>query len=249
MIQEKRESTALILAAGKGTRMKSELPKVLFPLRGRPLIDYVLDATEHAGFSRALVVVGHEGEKVESVIEPRGAEVVWQREQLGTGHAVQMAIPNLEQVHGDVVVLMGDVPLIQPGTLKELLAGHRKNNAEVTVLTAALEDPSGYGRILRNQTDHVVAIVEHKDCSSKQLEIKEINSGIFAFKNSFLLKALPQLTNNNEQGEFYLTDTVAMAFHQGLRVDGVLAKDFREVAGINTQDQLTDAALVLESRA
>ncbi len=244
-----RKTAAVILAAGKGTRMKSDLAKVLFPLvGGRPLIHYVVDAVEAAGFHRTVVVVGHQHERVRETLAGRKVEFALQSEQLGTGHAVSCAAPLLEGFEGDLAVLAGDAPLIRGATLRGLATRHAEAGATVTVLTARVPDPAGYGRILRGPDLRVARIVEDKDCTPAERAIDEINSSIYAFRYPFLARALPAIGNHNRQGEYYLTDTVGMAFREGLPVEGMVVPDHREVAGINTVDQLEEARRIMEER-
>ena len=242
------ETVALILAAGKGTRMKADRPKVLFEIEGRPMIHHVLDAVERAGFSRTIAVIGYRHDLVREAVAGRNVETVLQAEQLGTGHAVMMAAPLLESATGVAAVLAGDVPLIRASTLEAMVARHREARAAVTVLTAVLPDASGYGRIVRDDAGRVTAIVEEKDCTGAQRRIHEINSSIYAFDIPFLLESLPRLSRANRQGEYYLTDTVGMAFEGGLPVEGLVVEDFRELSGVNTKGQLEEMAAVLRSR-
>jgi UDP-N-acetylglucosamine diphosphorylase/glucosamine-1-phosphate N-acetyltransferase len=221
--------------------MRSDLPKVLFPLAGRPLIEYVLDAVEGAGFARVVVVVGFGEEKVRQALAGREVAFSRQEPQLGTGHAAQCAESHLEGFPGDEVILAGDVPLIRSATLIRLLETHRARGADVTVLTAHLPDPTGYGRILRAKDGSVRAIVEEKDCTEEDRKVNEINSGIFAFRHPFLAAALPRLRTENRQGEYYLTDTVGMAFAAQRPVHAVRVDDPMEVAGVNTPEQLEEA--------
>jgi len=236
-------AAAVVLAAGKGTRMKSDLAKVLFRLAGRPLIRHVLDAVRDAGLVRTVVVVGHQAASVREAAGT-GPEFVVQEPQLGTGHAVLCAMPALRDFTGAVVVLAGDVPLIRSRTLRRLADRHRETGALVTVLTALVPDPTGYGRIVRGAGGGVTAIVEHKDATPAQREIREINSGIFAFSRPFLDRSLPRLGNENRQGEYYLTDTVGMAVAEGGPVEGVRIEDPAEIEGVNTPEQLA----TMESR-
>ena len=229
---------AVILAAGKGTRMRSEQAKVLFPLQGRPVIDHVLDAVDGANFERTLAVVGFCHQKVREALNGRGVEFVMQEPQLGTGHALQCVAPDLVGYQGAVAVLAGDAPLIRSATLVRLMSHHQETKATVTILTARMPDPSGYGRVLRNHHGRVVSIVEDKDCREEERAIDEVNSSIYVFEYQFLARALPRLENQNKQGEFYLTDTVTMAFENGDRVEGVVVSDYREISGINTPEQL-----------
>ncbi|HET9234119.1 MAG TPA: NTP transferase domain-containing protein [Candidatus Eisenbacteria bacterium] len=240
---------AVILAAGKGTRMKTDRAKVLAPLAGRPLLFYVLDAVEAVPFDRLIAVVGHQADRVREAVAGRNVECVLQEPQLGTGHAVLCAAPLLAGVEGSIAVLAGDAPLIRAETLRALLEHHERARAAVTLLSAVLEDPSGYGRVVRKD-GRVVAIVEHKDASREERRIQEINSSIYAFDASFLLRGLPALRNENRQGEYYLTDLVQMAFAEGRGVEGLPVADPLEVAGVNTVEQLEEAERYLrESRA
>jgi UDP-N-acetylglucosamine diphosphorylase/glucosamine-1-phosphate N-acetyltransferase len=228
--------------------MNSDLPKVLFPLGGKALVHHVLDAALAAGMGRIVVIVGHRHELVVQELEGRPVEVVLQEPQLGTGHALQCAAPRFEGFTGDVAVLAGDAPLIRSSTLEGLMARHAESGAAVTILTAMLPDPKGYGRIVRDASGTVASIVEHKDASEAVREIREINSSIYAFRWPFLARALPRLRSENKQAELYLTDTVKMAFEEGHRVEGVMVDDFREIAGINDRQQLEEAERALRDR-
>jgi UDP-N-acetylglucosamine diphosphorylase/glucosamine-1-phosphate N-acetyltransferase len=239
------ESVAIVLAAGKGTRMKSDLAKVLFPLCERPLLHHVLNAVEGSRFDRTLVVVGHQADRVKDSAGQRNVEFVLQEPQLGTGHAVQCAAQLLEGYEGGLAVLAGDAPLIRSRTLDAMMAHHHDSGAAVTILTAFLPDPAGYGRIVRDPSGQVIAIIEDVDCTPEQRAIQEINSSIYAFDYPFLAGCLPRLAAENRQGEFYLTDTVGMAFAEGLPVEGMVVGDHREVSGINTADQLREAETVM----
>lgn len=241
---------AVILAAGKGTRMKSDLPKVLHDLDGKSLLRWVVDASRAAGLGPLVMVVGHQAERVEEQMAEHDAgdfRFVLQAEQNGTGHAVQMAEPELRALAGDVVVLAGDVPLIRAETLDELLAEHRGRQAAATVLTAELADPTGYGRILRDEAGDVSAIREHRDCSEEELAVREINSGIYCFRLPDLLSSLAELKPENDQGEYYLTDTLEILRKRGERVAARLCADPDEIAGINDREQL--AAMEAQVRA
>lgn len=241
-------SAAVILAAGKGTRMKADMAKVLFPLGGRPLLLHVLDAVKGADFGRTVVVVGHQGDQVRAAAAGRNLEFVLQEPQLGTGHAVQCAAPLLGEFPGSVAVLAGDAPLIRSRTLVEMMALHRETGAMVTILTARVPDPYGYGRIIRNREGKITGIVEEKDCLPEQRLVDEINSSIYAFDYPFLSENLSRLGHDNRQGEYYLTDIVSMAFEKGERVEGIIVADHREISGINTREQLEAAEAVHQAR-
>ncbi|MGH2400655.1 MAG: NTP transferase domain-containing protein, partial [bacterium] len=198
---------AVVLAAGQGKRMHSDLPKVLHLLCGQPLLTYVLDALAAAGIARPLVVVGHGAEGVRTTAGG-GVEFIEQREQLGTGHAVIQALPRLEGGSGPVLVLYGDTPLLQPEAIHALLDLHRSSGAAATMLTAALDDPSGYGRIIRGSSGAVARIVEEADATPDEARLREINAGTYVFEPRALAAGLEALTPANTQKEYYLTDTI-----------------------------------------
>ncbi|QVL51705.1 MAG: bifunctional UDP-N-acetylglucosamine diphosphorylase/glucosamine-1-phosphate N-acetyltransferase GlmU [Cyanobium sp. M30B3] len=234
-----------VLAAGKGTRMKSALPKVLQPLAGATLVERVLASCEHLSPERRLLIVGHQAERVEhSLAHQPGLEFVLQHPQNGTGHAVQQLLQPLEDFSGDLLVLNGDVPLLRPDTLEQLLEQHRSSGAAVTLLTARLDDPTGYGRVFATDRGLVERIVEHRDCSGAQRSNTLINAGIYCFSWPKLAAVLPQLSADNDQGELYLTDTVAMlspAMH-------LEVADADEINGINDRLQLAQCEAVLQQR-
>ncbi|MEB3235253.1 MAG: bifunctional UDP-N-acetylglucosamine diphosphorylase/glucosamine-1-phosphate N-acetyltransferase GlmU [Cyanobacteriota bacterium] len=234
-----------VLAAGKGTRMKSDLPKVLQPLAGSTLVQRVLASCHGLAPQRRLLIVGHQAERVRTTLagDP-GLEFVLQQPQLGTGHAVQQLLAPLAGFEGDLLVLNGDVPLLRPETLELLLQRHRASGAAVTLLTARLADPSGYGRVVANAAGEVSAIVEHRDCNDEQRRIDLINAGIYCFNWTKLAEVLPELTTDNDQGELYLTDTVALlspAMH-------VEVADADELNGINDRLQLAQCEAALQQR-
>jgi len=240
-------AVAVILAAGKGTRMKSDQAKVLFPIAGRPLLLHVLDSVEAAGFDRVIAVVGHQADRVREALAGRRVDSVVQEPQLGTGHAVLCAAPLLTGVTHPIAVLAGDAPLIRARTLRRMLEHHHRTNAAVTLLSAVLDNPKGYGRVVRKD-GRVVAIVEDKDATGEEQAIHEINSSIYAFDGPFLLRGLPKLKNENRQKEYYLTDLVHLAFEEGRLVEGVVVSDPMEVVGVNTVEQLEEAEMILASR-
>lgn len=232
---------ALVLAAGQGTRMKSDLAKVLHPMAGRPLLAYVLDALGTLDVERVLVVVGHQRERVMERFQDRGVEWVVQDQQRGTGHAVMMAAPALQDFTGTLLVVCGDTPLLRGETLQDLLDHHAGSGAAATVLSMRLADPKGYGRIIRDAADGLAAIVEERDATSEQRALDEVNSGNYAFDYPALAGVLSSLGAHNAQGEYYLTDTIGLLRAQGRRTAVQCAFDARELLGVNTPEQLADA--------
>jgi len=231
---------ALVLAAGIGKRMGTDLPKVLLPFHGRPMVQWVVESAEASGIQRVIVVVGHKGDLVIEALNGYAVEFVWQREQLGTGHAVMQALDLIMSHGGPLLVLLGDVPGLRPKTIQELVAMHITRNASATILTAELADPSGYGRIVRGPNDTVTAIVEDRDASDKIKSIKEINTGLICFSTPHLIKTLGELRRDNSQGEYYLTDCVKLLVDGGLGVFGHLAENALETAGVNSPSQLAE---------
>ena len=228
---------AIILAAGQGTRMKSAYPKVLHKILGRPMLHYVVESAKQASADSILVVVGYEGEQVVQSLGP-DFKYVWQREQLGTGHAVLMAEPILKDMDGDLLVLYGDTPLLGPETIKKLVEVKRDQKAVAAILTTQLNDPTGYGRIIRNSQGNIVGIIEDKDSSSEQKAIKEVNTGVYCFEIQALLKALRLLSPRNAQGEYYLTDVFKIFVGQNLPVTGMITHQAEQVMGPNDRIQL-----------
>lgn len=232
---------AVVLAAGKGTRMKSDKAKVLHELAGRPMLSHVLDALEELGVDQTVVVVGHQADAVSEICRERAVDTVLQAEQLGTGHAVEQTRPLLEGREGLTLILSGDVPLLQSSTLHALQEAVGSDGAAACVLTAITEDASGYGRILRGRAGEILGIVEEKDASEEQRRISEYNTGTYCFRNALLWPLIRQLDTDNAQGEFYLTDLIALLVQSGERVEGVVCEDEREVQGVNTIDDLARA--------
>ena len=235
-----RDVAAILLGAGVGKRMQSDLAKVLHPVLGRPLLDHVIDAVRAAGVDRIVVVVGHQAERVRAAMAGRGVEFVLQAPQLGTGHAVQQAEPLLAGHGGDLLVVCGDTPALRPATLEELYETHLGTGASATVLTAELDDPTGYGRVLRAPDDRVLRIVEHKDATPAERRVREINSGMFAFHARDLFEALGEVRPDNAQAEYYLTDTLQILRSKGRRISAHRCRDPREVLGVNTPEQLEE---------
>jgi bifunctional UDP-N-acetylglucosamine pyrophosphorylase/glucosamine-1-phosphate N-acetyltransferase len=241
------ELSAVILAAGQGTRMKSSLPKVLHPLSGRPLADYPLQLARRLGVAKPVMVVGHQAERVEAALGGQAVSFVSQAEQLGTGHALLCAEPACQGFSGTLLLLCGDVPLLRQETLQRLLDVHHRRRATVSVLTARVENPYGYGRIVRNG-DQLERIVEEKDATPEEKALCEINSGIYAFSAPEVFEALRGVGRNNAQGEYYLTDVVALARASQQTVCAVLAEDADEIMGINDRRQLAAAGAILRQR-
>jgi len=238
---------AVILAAGQGTRMKSDLPKVLHAIGERAMILLVIDAVRAADPARIVVVVGYQAERVRDVCEGTGVVFARQEQQLGTGHAVIQTEGALKDFDGTLVVLNGDVPCLRPATLERFIAHHDDQGASATVLTARMDDPSGYGRIVRAGDGSLNKIVEHKDASDEELAIDEINSGLFCFDARELFGALKQTNRDNAQNEYYLPDVIEMMREKGKRVAAWCVEDSREVAGVNTEADLETVRRYLES--
>ena len=240
--------STVILAAGKGKRMKSDLPKVLHPLHGRAMIHYVIDLAKQIHSERIVVVVGHKKELVIQEVQERGVDFVEQTEQLGTGHAVLQTRPLFEGYDGAVLVLNGDVPLLSPSTIAELFRVHREEKPVVSMLTAIMDDPTGYGRIIRDENGYVVRNVEEKDASPEIKQIKEVNVGIYIFDSKRLFETLPLVKNDNKQGEYYLPDVIKIFVDQGEKVVALAAPNPEETYGINTIDHLKQAEKIYMKR-
>lgn len=234
----------IVLAAGKGTRMRSKLPKVLHPLAGKPLLFHVLDAARALCASKLCVVVGHEAEQVRAVTKAEDVSFVEQMPQLGTGHALQLAAPLLDDSY-PTLVLYGDVPLTSVDTLRELVAV--ANDGSMGLLTVSLDDPTGYGRIVRDATGRVLKNVEHKDASEVERQIQEVNTGVLVAPTALLKKWLSQLSNDNAQGEYYLTDVIGMAVADGVQVNTSQPVHDWEMLGVNSKAQLAQLEAIVRS--
>lgn len=242
---------SVILAAGKGTRMKSETPKVLHTIFDKTLVGYVIDAVNGTGMAdENFVIVGHQAERVEEYIKEnyKNARTVLQSPQLGTGHAVSMVLPYLQDFDGEVVILCGDTPLITAETLKEFVEYHQANKSDLTVMSAIFDNPANYGRIIRDQINHVEGIVEEKDATSEQKAVKEINAGIYCLDWKKVKPAFSELKTNNAQGEYYLTDIIKWGNEQGLSVNAYTLKNNEEIYGINSKANLAEATKFLNRR-
>ncbi|RKX18815.1 MAG: hypothetical protein DRP35_08695 [Candidatus Zixiibacteriota bacterium] len=246
-MQDKK--AAVVLAAGKGKRMKSNLPKVLHEIGGKPMIKILIEKLIQLEFEKIIVIIGYEGEKVQTVLADYPVEFVWQREQLGTGHAVMMAKEAMKDFDGITLVALGDVPFLSELSIDILFDMFKKTNASACCLSAILQDPSGYGRIVRKPDTNILeAIVEHKDASEEILKINEINSGTFCFDNKKLFEYLEKIDNNNEQGEYYLTDTIKLMHDSQLSVSVVATENPNELRGINSVEQLDELAAIFFDR-
>ena len=241
------ELTALILAAGKGTRMKSKLPKVLHRVGNQPMVERVLQLAKQMGTKRQVIITGFGGEMVREYLGEQ-EEYVVQAEQLGTGHAVQMAEPLLGKEKGHILLLNGDTPIIRKETLEALVKEHLDTGAAATILTATPEDPTGYGRIIRSEDNHVVRIVEQKDGTAEELAVSEVNTGMYIFDSEALWPALSKIDNNNAQGELYITDVIGILVGEGKIVSAYVTPNFEETLGVNSRVQLAEAEATLRAR-
>jgi bifunctional UDP-N-acetylglucosamine pyrophosphorylase/glucosamine-1-phosphate N-acetyltransferase len=240
---------AIILAAGKSTRIKSKKPKALHEVCGKPMLQFVIDACYSAGCQRVLVVVGHGKDEVMAQFgHDRRIEWVDQTEQLGTGHAARMCEPQLRGHHGDVFILTADGPLIRGEVLRTLLRAHRDEHAAASMATAVLDDPTGYGRVVRDAEGQFVQIVEQTDASPEQREIKEVFPSYYCLRGEDLMLALSRLTNENKKGEFYLTDIYAILRSAGRKVVAVQAVAAEDVLGVNDRNQLATIDAIMQDR-
>lgn len=237
---------AVILAAGKGTRMKSDLPKVVHTVNNKPMVEYAIEAAKGAGADEVCLVVGYKSEVVKASVTS-DVQYAMQTEQLGTGHAVKCA-KDFVGTEGETLILFGDTPLITGNTLSKLVEFHRENGNGVTVLSAIVENPSGYGRIIRNEDGTFKKSVEHKDANEVELLSKEVNSGMYVFNAKELNEALDKLTTNNAQGEYYLPDTLTIIKEKGFKVDAYILENAVEMSGVNDQEQLKEAETVMNNR-
>jgi len=235
------DTAVIIMAAGKGKRMESNLPKVLHNLAGKPILNYVLDTVDQLEVKRKILIVGYKSNKIRELIGDK-IEYVEQKEQLGTAHAVLQTKKLLSDFKGDVLILSGDVPFLTVKTLKKLLKYHQNNNFCCTLISTILKSPKGYGRIIRDKKAEIKGIIEKVDLSADRKKITEVNGGIYCFNKDKLFWALEEVTPDNKQREYYLTDTVEILLKEGLTVGNIIVKDYSEILGINSRLDLTDAS-------
>jgi UDP-N-acetylglucosamine diphosphorylase/glucosamine-1-phosphate N-acetyltransferase len=239
-INSKQQLATVILAAGKGTRMKSDLPKALHKVNEKPLLMHVIGLAKNINSEIIINILGHQKDLVIEAIASENVEYVIQEPQLGTGHAVQQTYPLLKDFDGDVLVLSGDVPLLRKSTIEKMLKIHREADNGATVLTAIFENPHGYGRVIRNNNDTLDYIIEEKDCNDEQRKIKEINAGIYIFKSKELFPALNKIKNDNKQNEYYLPDALKYIANAGQSIALHITSEPIEISGVNTVEQLRE---------
>lgn len=237
---------AIILAAGKGTRMKSKYPKVIHKVCGKEMVNHVINVSQKSGVNDIVVILGHESDVVKERL-PRDSMIAMQTEQLGTGHAVKMAKEYIND-EDTIVVLCGDTPLIKEDTLKRLFAYHLENEYHATVLTTKVDNPTGYGRIIRDNNEDLLKIVEQKDANEEEKAVKEINSGIYCFNGKSLRESLDLIDNNNAQGEYYLTDTIYIMRYRGQKVGAYNGSTIEELMGVNSRVELSKAEEIMRRR-
>ena len=241
------KTNAIILAAGKGTRMKSNYPKVLHKILDKPMIMHVIDNLKKANVSNIISVIGYQAELVKEIVQDE-SNCVYQNEQLGTGHAIMMIQDLLKNQDGLTIIICGDTPLITSKTINSLIDYHLQQKNSATILTGILDDALSYGRILRDETGRVAGIVEFKDANDQEKEIKEFNTGTYIFDNKKLFELLSQLDNNNAQKEYYLTDIIAIMYQNNLKIDGCILDDLEETIGINDRKTLAYAQKIMQRK-
>ena len=240
--EETPKTAAVILAAGRGTRMKSDLNKVLLPVLGRPIIRYQIDALKEVKVESIIVVIGYQADRIKEELG-REVEYVYQREQLGTGHALQQAEEKLKNFgeNLDLIVMVGDNPYLKPQNIKRLIDDYRKSGADAAFISGVFESPPPYGRVIRDKQGKVKKIVEEPDASPEQLKIKEVNSSIYCFKASVVFPLLSEIKNDNVKKEYYLTDIIEILASRGFRVEALISSDQKVAKGINTLEELSAA--------
>lgn len=252
MTEDAKDAGAIILAAGKGTRMKSDKAKVLHEIGGNPMVSYVLDSARQVVGNNIVLVIGHQADTVRKVLSGthrNGVSYALQSEQLGTGHAVQCAMPHIDDRIAHIVILCGDTPLVRADTIRCLLSEHAAEDRDLTVLAMELEDPAGYGRILIDESNRVTGIVEDADATPEQKGIRIVNSGIYCTTRAFLVESLDQIDSNNAQEEFYLTDILAIGRREGKNVGALVWQDSMELMGVNTLDELELSETIMKKRS
>ena len=242
-----QKMTAVILAAGKSTRMVSNMSKLMHDVCGQPLVKYVYDAILKSGIKKSIFVVASEAEEIKLILGKDPSYAV-QEKQAGTGHALMQAMPFVNSADSTILVMPGDAPFMTADVIKSLASHHKKTKAAVTVLTAVLPDPGSYGRIVRGPDGNVIQIVERKDAKLKEIEIREVNSGVYCFNLKYLREILPELDNHNAQGEYYLTDVIGVMFGRNLKVETVLAQDPTVMLGVNNRLELAKVLDIYRSR-
>lgn len=243
-MSNQRPLATVILAAGKGTRMKSDLPKVLHIVDDKPMLIHVIDLARQLNSERIIAILGYKKYLVIEAIKSENVEYIIQEPQLGTGHAVQQTESLLKDFTGDVLILSGDVPLLRKSTIDKMLKIHREADNGATVLTAMFENPHGYGRVIRKNNDTLDYIIEEKDCNDEQRKIKEINAGIYIFKSKELFPALNKIKNDNKQNEYYLPDTLKYIAKAGQSIALHITDEPIEITGVNTVEQLKELNLI-----
>lgn len=245
---KKKPLATVILAAGKGTRMKSDLAKVLHPICGRPMLTYVVELAQTLGSEKTVVVTGHQASLIEDAMKDHNLIYACQREQLGTANAVLQASDALRDFDGDVLILCGDVPLLRTATIKGLLHRHRSSDSAITVMTAILDTPGSYGRVVKNEGGDVLKIVEARDADTTEKLIKEVNTGIYCADNTVLFETVKKIDNKNAQAEYYLTDIFEIARMEHHRTASFIIDNPAEAMGINTSDDLKIAERIVSGR-
>lgn len=238
---------ALILAAGQGTRIKSDLPKVLHKVCGKEMVNHVIDNMRKANIEDIDVIIGKGADLVKKETGSRSVSYSLQEEQLGTGHAVKCAGDFLKGKKGTIIIFPGDAPLTKEATIRELIEFHETNNNSATLLTALVEDPTGYGRVIRDTNGDVLKIVEHKDCNEEELKVNEMNAAMYCFDIEALVNSLDKISNNNKQGEYYLTDAIGILKEEGKKV-GAVVTEYEDTIGVNSRAQLAEAEEILRTR-
>ena len=242
----KNDLATIILAAGKGTRMDSDIPKVLHKVGGIPMLTHIIKKSKEIGSKKIISVLGYKHEMVKKEISKQGIEIVLQLEQLGTAHAVMQCTNNFKDFNGNILILYGDVPMITENTLSHLISFHEKENSLCTILTTDLPNPTGYGRIIKNENNSLSKIIEEKDANDEEKKVKEINSGFYVFKSDTLFRLLPQVDNDNKQNEYYLPDVINLIIKENGKVTINKISNYAEIQGVNDLEQLKEVNALYE---